>query len=31
LNQSSVGRELIHSGVVGVVEADQNIRVVLPG
>ena len=31
LDQRLIGRDLIHSGVVGVVEADQNIGVVLPG
>ncbi len=30
LYQSLIRRDLIHSGVVGVVEADQNIRVMLP-
>jgi hypothetical protein len=31
LHQRLIGRDLIHSGVVGVVKADQNIRVMLPG
>ena len=31
LHQRQLGRELIHSGVVGCVEADQNIGIVLPG
>ena len=31
LHQRGVGRDLIHSGVVGVIEADQHIRVMLPG
>jgi len=26
-----VGRELIHSGVVGVIEADKDVGIVLPG
>ena len=31
LDQRQLRRELIHSGVVGCVEADEHIRVVLPG
>ena len=31
LHQRLIGRDLIHAGVVGVVEADQNVGVVLPG
>jgi hypothetical protein len=31
LHECLVGRELIHSGVVGSVKADQNVGVVLPG
>ena len=31
LHQRSAGPDQIHSGVVGLVEADQNIRVMLPG
>ena len=31
LDERQVRVELIHSGVVGVVEADQDVRVVLPG
>ena len=31
LYESGVRRNLIHAGVVGTIEADQNIRVVLPG
>ena len=31
LNERCVGVELIHSGVVGVIEADQDVWVVLPG
>ena len=31
LHQRVVGRDLIHAGVVGVVEADQNVGVMLPG
>jgi hypothetical protein len=31
LHQGLIGRDQIHSGVVGVIEADQNVRVLLPG
>ena len=31
LHQRRLGREQIHAGVVGVIEADQHIRVLLPG
>jgi hypothetical protein len=31
LHQRLIGRDLIHAGIVGVIEADQNIWVVLPG
>ena len=31
LHERQLGRELIHSGVVGCVEADQNVRIMLPG
>jgi hypothetical protein len=31
LDEGLVGRDLIHSGVVGVIEADQDIGVMLPG
>ena len=31
LHQSLIGGDEIHSGVVGVIEADQNVGVVLPG
>jgi hypothetical protein len=31
LHQGLVGRDLIHAGVVGVIEADQNVGVMLPG
>ena len=31
LHQRGVGTEQIHSGVVGMIEADQNVRVMLPG
>jgi hypothetical protein len=31
LHERRLGREQIHAGVVGVIEADQHIRVLLPG
>ena len=31
LDERRLRRELIHAGIVGMIEADQNVRVVLPG
>jgi hypothetical protein len=31
LHQGVAGSDLIHSGVVGVIEADKNLGVMLPG
>ncbi len=31
LDERRLGREQIHAGVVGMIEADQNIRILLPG